>query len=244
MNWRRGHCADHQLEVRVIAATGWVPVPARGDRSRGALVLALRLVRRDVEELLAERGIVVAHITVYRWVQTFTSKFIDAARPTWHASGDRWFVDETCVKVAGRWTYPYRAVDQHDQVIDVMVSSRRNAAAARALFTRALRPCPVPAEVTTDRAPVQTPIIDELAPRARHVLDQHANKVIEADHRRLKSRLQPMRGFKRIKSALTVAAGHAFVQNLRRGHYELGIDQLPERADTPRLRRPRRRPHS
>ena len=94
---------------------------------------------RDVEELLAERGIEVDHVTVYRWVQAFTAEFIDAARPARHATGDRWFIDETYVKVAGRWTYLYRAVDQHGQVIDVLVSERRNARAARAFFTRALK---------------------------------------------------------------------------------------------------------
>lgn len=94
---------------------------------------------RDVEELLAERGLVVDHVTIYRWVQTFTAEFIDAARPTRHARGDRWFVDETYVKVAGRWTYLYRAVDQHGQVIDVLLSERRHGPAAQAFFTRALR---------------------------------------------------------------------------------------------------------
>jgi hypothetical protein len=63
---------------------------------------------RDVEELLGERGIEVDHVTIYRWVQTFTAEFINAARPTRHATGDRWFVDETHVKVAGRWTYLHR----------------------------------------------------------------------------------------------------------------------------------------
>jgi transposase InsO family protein len=68
---------------------------------------------RDLEELLAERGVEVDHVTVYRWVQRFTPLFADAARPARHATGDRWFVDETYVKVAGRWRYLYRAVDQH-----------------------------------------------------------------------------------------------------------------------------------
>jgi transposase-like protein len=68
---------------------------------------------RDVEELLAERGVEVDHVTIYRWVQTFTVEFIDAARASRHAGGDRWFVEETYVKVAGRWTYLDRAVDQH-----------------------------------------------------------------------------------------------------------------------------------
>ena len=81
------------------------------------IVLALRwylrfgLSYRDVEELLAKRGIEVDHITVYRWVQRFTLLLADAARPCRHAVGDRWYVDETSVKVAGRWRYVYRAVD-------------------------------------------------------------------------------------------------------------------------------------
>jgi transposase InsO family protein len=66
---------------------------------------------RDVEELLAERGIVVDHVSVYRWVQRFTPLLADAARPCRHTPGDRWFVDETYVKVAGRWVYLYRAID-------------------------------------------------------------------------------------------------------------------------------------
>ncbi len=63
--------------------------------------------------MLAERDITVDQVTVYRWVQTFTPEFIDAARTARHAVDDRWFLDETYVKVAGRWTYLYRAVDQH-----------------------------------------------------------------------------------------------------------------------------------
>jgi hypothetical protein len=81
---------------------------------------------RDVEELLAERGVEVDHVTVYRWVQRFTQLFADAARPLRHATGDRWFVDETYVKVAGRWRYLYRAVDQYGQVIDVLLSEQRD----------------------------------------------------------------------------------------------------------------------
>jgi transposase-like protein len=120
---------------------------------------------RDVEELLSERGITVDHVTVYRWVQTCTPEFIDAARPSRHAVGDRWFVDETYVRVAGRLSYLYRAVDQHGQVIDVLLSTRRNADAAKAFFTLAMTLGPEPVEITTDRAPVYPRVIDE--PRAR-----------------------------------------------------------------------------
>jgi transposase-like protein len=83
---------------------------------REVIVLAVRwylrygLSYRDVEELLAERGIEVDHVTVFRWVQRFTPLLIDAARPCRHTPGDRWFADETYVKIAGRWVYLYRAI--------------------------------------------------------------------------------------------------------------------------------------
>jgi hypothetical protein len=94
---------------------------------------------RDVEELLAERGIDVDHVTVYRWVQRFTPLLADAARLARHSPGDRWFVDETYVKVNGVWRYVYRAVDEHGKVIDVLLSIRRDAAAARRFLTRSQR---------------------------------------------------------------------------------------------------------
>jgi Pyridine nucleotide-disulphide oxidoreductase/DDE domain len=93
---------------------------------------------RDVEELLAERGIQVDHVTIYRWVQRFTPLLAEAARPCRHGVGDRWWVDETYVKVSGQCCYVYRAIDQFDQIIDVYLSQRRDTAAARWFFTQAL----------------------------------------------------------------------------------------------------------
>jgi transposase, IS6 family len=141
-----------------------------------------------------------------------------------HVPGDRWFVDETYVKVAGRWVYLYRAIDQDGQVIDVLVSEKRDLAATRRFFIRALEHGRCPTEVTTDRAPAYPQVIDELIPAACHVSEHYANNPVEADHGRLKARLRPMRGLKRLRSARVISAGHAFVQNLRRGHYELGVD--------------------
>jgi transposase, IS6 family len=199
------------------------------------IVLAVRwylrfgLSYRDVEELLTERGIEVDHVTVYRWVQRFTPLLADAARPRRHAVGDRWYVDETYVKVAGRWRYVYRAVDQDGQIIDVYVSARRDTRAARRFFTTALRDHGEPAEVVTDRAWTLLTVVDELMPGAFHNTAQYANNRIEADHGRLKSRLRPMRGLKHDHSARVVMRGHAFMQNIRRGHYELGVDARAHR---------------
>ena len=184
---------------------------------------------RDVEELLAERGIAVDHVTIYRWVQRFTPELIDAARPSRHVAGDRWFVDETYLKVAGQWVYLYRAIDQHGQVIDVLAAPKPDLAATRRFFARALNEARRPTEVTTDRAPAYPRVLDELVPEAWHVVEQYANNPIEADHGRLKARTRPMRGLKRIRSAQVVCSGHAFVQNLRRGHYDLGFDTEPGR---------------
>ncbi|MGH3533851.1 MAG: IS6 family transposase [Pseudonocardiaceae bacterium] len=186
--------------------------------------LRYALSYRDVEELLAERGIHVDHVTVYRWVQRFTPLLIDAARPCQHAPGDRWFVDETYVKVARRWVYLYRAIDQYGQVIDVLVSEKQDLAATRRFFTRALEHGTRPSEVTTDRAAAYSRVLDELLPAACHLTEQYSNNPIETDHGRLKARLRPMRGLTRLRSARVISTGHAFVQNLRRGHYELGVD--------------------
>jgi transposase-like protein len=108
------------------------------------IVLALRwylrysLSYRDVEELLAERGVEVDHVTIYRWVVRFTPLLADAARPCRYVVGDQWYVDETYVRVGGQWRYVYRAIDQFGQVIDVLVSPRRDARAARRFFQRAM----------------------------------------------------------------------------------------------------------
>ena len=120
--------------------------------------------------------------------------------------------------------YVYRAVDQHGQVIDVLVSAKRDLAAARRFFSHALRIGTIPVEVTTDRAAVYPRVIDELIPSALHTVEQYANNPVEADHGRLKAWLRPRRGLKRHRSARILTASHAFVQNLRRGQYDIATD--------------------
>jgi transposase, IS6 family len=203
------------------------------------IVLAVRwylrfgLSYRDVEELLAERGIEVDHVTIYRWVQRFTPLLAAAARPCRHAVGDRWYVDETYVKVAGRWRYVYRAIDQFGQVIDVLVSTQRDVKATRRFFQRAIGTTKAaPVEVVTDRAPVYPLVLEEPLPAASHCTEQYANNRIEADHGRVKARLRPMRGLKQDRDAGVVIAGHAFIQNLRRGLSELAVDEPANRRLT------------
>jgi IS6 family transposase len=192
--------------------------------------LRFSLSYRDVEELLTERGVEADHVTVYRWVLRFTPLLTEAARPCRHAVGDRWFVDETYVKVAGHWRYVYRAIDQFGQVIDVFVSARRDPKAARRFFQQAIGATKItPVEVTTDQAPVYPVVLEELLPAAWHRTDGYGNNRVECDHGRLKARLRPMRGLKQDRSARVIIAGHALVQNMRRGHYELAVEELATR---------------
>ena len=124
------------------------------------------------------------------------------------------------MKVSGSWRYVYRAVDQYEQVIDVFVSKKRDLKAARAFFATAIRSHGDPGEVTTDRAHTLVRVIAELPPAALHDTTQYANNRVEADHGHLKARLRPIRGLKRDRTTGVVCRGHAFIQNLRRGHYE------------------------
>jgi transposase, IS6 family len=218
---RRRHLAPSVRELSAFAGFRFPPE---------VIMLAVRwylrfgLSYRDLEELLAERGIEVDHVTLYRWVQRFTPLLIEAARPCRHGVGDRWFVDETYVKVAGVWRYVYRAVDQRGQVIDAFVSFRRDIAAAREFFEAALKVHGRPIEVVTDRAPTLIRAIDEVLLDSLHNTERHANNRVESDHGRLKARLRPMRGLKRDRTAKVIVRGHAFIQNVHRGHYELGTN--------------------
>ena len=85
-----------------------------------------------------------------------------------------------------------------------------------------------PVEVTTDRAATYPAVLDQLLPGAFHNMEKYANNRVEADHGRLKARLRPMRSLKTDRNARVIVMGHAFIQNLRRGHYELGIEAAPK----------------
>jgi IS6 family transposase len=182
---------------------------------------------RDLEELLAERGTEVDHVTLFRWVQRFTPILADAAGPCRHAVSNRWFVDETYVKVSGVWRYVYRAVDVQGQVIDVLVSKKRDTKAATRFFARAIDVHGTPTEVTTDRAPA----LAEPSPSSYRRRSMTPPSTPTTESRPItaawKARLRPMRGLKRDGTASVVMRGHAFIQNLRRGHYELGVHARP-----------------
>ncbi len=177
-----------------------------------------RLSYADVVEWFAERGLVVDRSTVYRWVQRFLPLFQDAARAHRRPVGTKWRVDETYVRLQGRWTYVYRAIDEDGQVADAYFSERRNSRAAQTFFERAIDETGVrPERVTTDKAKCYPPALRAVLPDAEHRRSRYLNNGIERDHGHLKQRLRSMRGFKQAASAGIVTRGHALIRNLRNG---------------------------
>ncbi len=131
------------------------------------------------------------------------------------------------MNVFGSWRYVHRAVDHYGQVIDVFVSTRRDPKAATAFFADAIHSHRQPAQITTDRAHALLRAVTDLLPDAPHDTTQYAANRVETDHGRLEARLHPMRGLKQDRTANVVIRGHAFVQNLRRRQYELGLEGRP-----------------
>jgi transposase-like protein len=128
-----------------------------------------RLSYADVVEWFAERGFVVERSTIYRWVQRFLPLFAVAARAYRRLVGTKWRVDETYVRLHGRWTYLYRAIDQDGQVVDAYFSERRNADAAQSFFKRAMAETGVmPTQVTTDTAKCYPPALRTVLPGVEH----------------------------------------------------------------------------
>src|SRR5688572_7965953 len=154
---------------RVTARTGSA---FRGYRFPDAIIvlavrwyLRFRLSYAEVAEWLAERGVTVDPSTIYDWVQAYTPLFIQAARQHRCPVGTRWRVDETLLKIGGRWRYVFRCLDEHGQIVDVYLSNHRDAASARAFFECALTSSGVaPTRVTSDKAICYPPALRALLP--------------------------------------------------------------------------------
>jgi transposase-like protein len=190
--------------------------------------LRYKLSFRDLVEMMAERGLSLAHTTIMRWVQRYVPEFEKRwnrfARPV----GGSWRVDETYVKIKGRWTYLYRAVDKEGKTVDFLPRAKRDVAAAKAFFRRAFKSqARVPHKITLDGYQASHRA-------AKEVLDEHSsgnpceirsskylNNLIEQDHRSVKLRLGPMLGFKHFRRAATTIAGIELMHRIRKRQFKL-----------------------
>lgn len=190
--------------------------------------LRFKLSLRDLVEMMAERGLAVAHTTIMRWVQRFVPEFEKRWNRLARMAGRSWRVDETYVKIRGKWTYLYRAVDREGQSVDFRLCANRDVKAAKAFFRKALK--------TQGRAPLSITLDGYAAShRAVRELPQHnpcwedtrlrssryLNNMIEQDHRGVKSRIKPMLGFKVFDCAAVTIAGVELLHRIRKGQFNL-----------------------
>ena len=180
---------------------------------------------RDVEELLEERGWAVDHTTVWRWVQRYGPELEQRLRRHLKPTNKSWRVDETYVRVQGRWCYLYRAIDSSGATIDFLLSALRDAAAAKRLFRKALAdPAhPQPRVINTDKAGIYDPAIAALKAegtlrrRCRHRPVQYLNNVLEQDHRAIKRRVKAKQGFREFHAARRTIEGYEAMHMILKG---------------------------
>ena len=180
---------------------------------------------RDVEELLEERGWAVDHTTVWRWVQRYGPELQQRLRRHLKPTNKSGRVDETYVRVQGRWYYLYRAIDSAGSTIDFLLSARRDAHAAKRLFRKAMNDSshPQPRVINTDLAPIYTSAIPAIKKegtlrlRCRHRPVQYLNNIIEQDHRAVKRRVNAKQGFREFQAARRTIQGYEAMHMIRKG---------------------------
>lgn len=190
--------------------------------------LRYKLSYRDLVEMMAERGLPIAHTTILRWVQRYAPDFDKRWSRFAVSAGTSWRVDETYVRIRGRWAYLYRAVDASGKTVDFRLSPRRNVASVKAFFRKALR---------SKRQSPETITLDGYAASHRDVRvlqrqgrlpnltklrsSKYLNNLIEQDHRNIKSRLGPMLGLKSLTPAATTIRGIELMHRIRKGQFDL-----------------------
>ena len=181
---------------------------------------------RDLAEMMSERGVAVDPSTIFRWVQRYAPELEKRVRRyRGHRSGS-WRVDETYVRVGGKWKYLFRAVDKHGQLIDFMLSDRRNTRAAYRFLRKAIKAMShyPPSSITTDklasypRAILRLQNEGLLSKDVVHRTSKYLNNILEADHGALKRIVRPTRGFQIMKTAAATLTGFEIIRMIRRGH--------------------------
>jgi len=191
--------------------------------------LRFKLSFRDLVEMMAERELSLAHTTIMRWIQRYVPEFEKRWNRFARQAGGSWRVDETYVKIKGRWTYLYRAVDKSGKTVDVLLRAKRAVAAAKAFFRRAFKgQGRLPQKITLDgyqashRAAREFLNEHRRGTRTKIRSSKYLNNLIEQDHRSIKLRLGPMLGLKRFRSASITIAGIELTHRIRKSQFNLG----------------------
>ena len=197
--------------------------------------LRYKLSLRDVAEMFLARGFAFTHEAIRDWETRFTPLLADQLRLKRHGqAGGSWYVDETYIKVHGKWCYVYRAIDHDGNLVDSMVSEKRNMEAAKRFFKQAVEVCGhVPDQVTTDgHTSYPRAIRETMGSDVQHRTSKYLNNRLEQDHRGIKQRYYPMRGFGTIEAAARFCCGFDELRNYFRPRRTMG-----ERVSLPEQRR-------
>ncbi len=179
------------------------------------LYYRFNLSHRDIEDLLAERGITASREAIRLWCTKFGALYARRLKRKHRGYGDTFFIDEVFVKINGKQHYLWRAVDQDGEVVDVFLQARRDGAAAKRFFKRLIRNQQgEPRKIVTDKLRSYPVAHREVIPEARHVTDQYANNRAEQSHEATRVRERGMRKFKSVKQAQRFLVAHAAVANL------------------------------
>ena len=191
--------------------------------------LAYKLSLRDLEEMMAERGLSVDHSTVHRWVVRFAPQLLERFNRRKRAVTGKWHLDETYIKVRGQWMYLYRAIDSAGDTVESFFSERRDLMAAKRFLRRACQRHGRPERIVIDGSQTNREAIiacdgeSRLRDHSRRNLtpirirqSQYLNNRIEQDHRRIKRRIRSMLGFKSQASATIILSGIAMIHMMRK----------------------------
>lgn len=187
---------------------------------------------RDLEEIMAERGVEVDHATLNRWVAKYSPLIANSARRRKAPTDRSWRMDETYIKVKGEWVYLYRAVDKLGKTLDFMLSRKRNKTAATRFFARALEVNGLPRKIVIDKSGANTAGITAINRMLKRfgcpipvemVRIKFLNNIVEQDHRSIKKRIRPMLGFKSFVSASATLEGIEVASMIRKGQLTPGL---------------------
>jgi putative transposase len=196
---------------------------------------AYSLSLRNLEEIMAERGVAVDHATVHRWALKVLPVLAKVLRRRKRPVGSSWRVDETYIKVNGQWKYLYRSVDRLGQTVDFPLTARRDMAAARRFFKRAIDLHDIPEKITIDKSGANTAAVHALIEDCGASIElrqsKYLNNLVEQDHRAIKRRVRPMMGFKSFRSAAKIIAGIETMHMIKKGQLDCPDGQRISAAD-------------
>jgi putative transposase len=178
---------------------------------------------RELEEMASIRGAKIDHATLQRWLIKFAPLIDRAVRKRKKSIGNSWRMDETYIKVNGKWVYLYRAIDSCGDTIEFLLRKRRDAAAAKAFFRKAFKSNDIPKKVVIDKSGSNTSALTDFnknlpkEQKIRILQNKYLNNLIEQDHRFIKKRTKPMLGFKSFRSAKITIAGIENIRMIQKG---------------------------